>query len=262
LKEEIDNSWESFYPLYKISRTMFFNYLSGRYDIPQELFLKWQKIAKILIKSLNLIEKQKFLPKEIPEIKLDEELSEIFGVLNGDGHISPLTYEICIVGNSKEIDYLNYLKTLFENKFQLKFNPKIDETRFKLRVYSFKLFNVLVNKYNLPSGNKMGKLKIPSEVRLSKNFLIAYIRGLFDTDGTIYIRRKNDLVLEISSADERFLEDIQNSLHSLGFNARRYEKHITLYNIKDIDNFFSIIKPANTKHLKKYQNYLISDKRR
>ncbi len=262
LKEKINCSWENFYPEYKKSRSMFFNYLSGRYDLPQELFIKWKKITNISIKPINFIEKQRFLPKDIPSIRFDEELAEIFGVLNGDGHISPINYEVCIVGNSKEIDYLNYLKTLFENKFKLKFVFIIDETKFKLRTYSSKLFDVLTKKYSFPSGNKMGKLRIPKQIKLSRKFLIAYLRGLFDTDGTIYIRRKKDLVLEVSSADKIFLKEVQLALLSLGFNTKIYEKHVTLYNLEDIHDFFYIIKPANTKHLKKYQNYLILNKRR
>lgn len=262
LKKEINNSWETFYEKYNISRSMFFNYLSGRYDIPQDLFEKWKDIAGIRLKSPILIEKQKFLKKDLPPIKFDEKLAEIFGILNGDGHISQITYEICVVGSSKEEEYLNYIKTLFESKFKFKFVSIINETHFKLRTYSVSLFNLLTKEYNLPSGNKMGKLKIPSIVKSSKSFLIAYLKGLFDTDGTIYIRRKKDLVLEISSADKRFLKEVHDALHLLGFNVKLYEKHVTFYNLKDIYNFFKIVKPANTKHLKKYQNYLILDKRR
>lgn len=101
----------------------------------------------------------------------------------------------------------------------------------------------------------MGKLKIPEQIKNSRRFLISYLRGLFDTDGTIYIRRKKDLVLEISSADGRFLKEVNESLCSLGFNSRKYKKHLSLYNKKDIVKFFNLIKPANSKHLKKFNLY-------
>lgn len=163
-----------------------------------------------------------------------------------------------MVGNCKETDYLHYLKRLFEKKFNIQFSFQVDKSKFKLRGYSIELFNLLTEKYGLPKGDKMGKLKIPSQVKNSKSLLITYLRGLFDTDGTVYIRRKKDLVLEISSGDGIFLKEIHKTLCFLGFNAKKYEKHVNLYNSKDIQKFFKMIKPANTKHLKKYNLYLKS----
>src|SRR3989344_3926227 len=97
-------TWDNFYLKYKISRSMFFNYLSGRYSIPLRLFNIWKKIAKFH-DQVNIVEKKVYLKKEIKEISLDENLAEIIGVLNGDGHISKNKKEICVVGNKHEEEY-------------------------------------------------------------------------------------------------------------------------------------------------------------
>ena len=65
LKENISSSWDNFYPKYNRSRAMFFNYMSGKYDLPHELFVKWKKIAEVELENIKKIEKQKYIQKEI-----------------------------------------------------------------------------------------------------------------------------------------------------------------------------------------------------
>lgn len=255
LKEQINCSWEKFYPQWKISRPMLFNYLSGKYNLPYTLFLEWKEIAKISIIPIKIIDKEKFLKKQFVKPKLDEKLAEIIGVLNGDGHISNFKYEVCVAGNRLEKDYFNYLKKLFQSKLNLKFRIFNVTSGLKMRCYSKSLSQFFID-IGLPKGNKLNKLKIPLFIKTNKTYLLHYIRGLFDTDGTIYVRRKKDMVLEISSADNRFLKEIRNSLSSFDLHSSLLKNHIAIYNKKDIIRFFCIIKPANTKHLKKYKGYL------
>lgn len=256
LKKEINCSWEKFYPKYKISRASFFFYLLGRIGIPKYLFDKWKVIAKFNPKSKRVINKEKYCKKNLPKIKFDNKLAEIFGVLNGDGHISSSNYEIAIIGNINEVDYSNYLKNLFEYKFKIKFNLKRENSVFTLRGYSSELAKLLIENYSLPKGNKLGKIRIPKMVKINNKTLACYIRGLFDTDGTFYIRREKDPVIEISSADPGYLNEIKKALILLGFKAGIGEHRVFIYNKQDIASFFKEIKPANTKHLKKYNLYL------
>jgi len=256
VKNNINCSWENFYPILRISRSSFYNYLGGRYFIPKNIFIRLENIAKIKVKKCSEIYRERYIEKKIKLPKMDSFLSEIFGVLNGDGHISQVNYEICVVGNLLEKEYYNYLKKLFENNLNLKFNIKLQNTHIKLRGYSKNLSNHLTIKYKLPKGNKLGQLKIPKQVFNHKNYIYSYIRGLYDTDGSFYIRRKKDPVVQITSADPIFLEEIRNTLISLDFHVAKGNQRIFIYNKKDIKRFFKEIKPANTKHLKKYQNYL------
>jgi len=258
LKEKINCSWENFYPNYKISRSMFFNYLSGRYFIPKNLFLDWKKIVDdsniIFVENVKV----KYLPKKIPKIIFDENLAEILGILNGDGHVSKFKHEICVVGDLKEKDYFDHLKKLFEKKFKLAFTLRKEDHAFKLRCYSKDLSNLLVSEYRLPKGNKMGKLKIPKQVFASEVFIKGYIRGLYDTDGSLYFRRKNEPVIQITSADPLFLKEVHKALSLLGFSVSKGNQRIFIYKKEQIKRFFSDIKPANSKHLKKYQSYINS----
>lgn len=256
--KEKTGSWEKFYPEHNISRAMFFNYLSGRYHIPHKLFNRWKKIAGFG-GEVRIIERKMYQRKEIKEITLDENLAEIIGVLNGDGHISKNGKEICVIGNKHEKDYALYLKDLFSKKLQIDFDSLFFYGNcFKLKGYSVELSRMLIKEYGLPAGKKLGKLHIPQQILINKKLLINYLRGLYDTDGTIYVRRKKDYVLEISSADSGYLIEVKSALKSLGFNVSLLKNHVSIYRKDEIKRFFDIIKPANSKHLKKHQNFLDS----
>lgn len=255
IKKEINSSWEVFYPNYNLGRTMFFNYLSGRYYIPFELFLKLKKLIKQRI-EYNLVKRKKYVQKNFQPPKMNSMLAEIFGILNGDGHLSLNGYEICIVLNRLEKEYSQYIRSLFEKTFNLKMSTYERENWIKLRIYSKDLFNFMVDKYGFPKGNKKDFLKIPEIVGTCEKWKFSYLRGLFDTDGSFYVRRKKDPVIEITSGNEFFLIEIKTLLESLDFRVSNGNKRIFLYGKENVDRFFKRVKPSNTKHLKKYLDYL------
>ena len=256
VKKNIRDSWEKFYPTLNISRPMFFNYLSGKYYIPKDIFLKLEKVSKIKVFNYKELNRNKYSLKSFIPPKESSSLAEIIGVLNGDGHLSFQNYEICVVGNLLEKDYFYYLKNLFEKTFKLEFTINEYPTHLKLRTYSKKLFYFLIKKYFLPKGKKLGRLKIPPKFFNSKILLISYIRGMFDTDGGFNLRRIKDPMVHITSADPKFLEQLRKTLIILNFKVSKTDKKVTIYQKEMIDRFFKEIKPANSKHLKKYKNYL------
>ncbi|MEK6741873.1 MAG: hypothetical protein AABX68_01675, partial [Nanoarchaeota archaeon] len=83
-KKNLNGPWNKVYPQFNISKSMFFNYLSGKYDIPQDIFLNLKKIAKFNISNYKQFNKNKFIKKEIKNPIMDSHLAEILGVLNGD----------------------------------------------------------------------------------------------------------------------------------------------------------------------------------
>lgn len=262
LKKRFGQSWDKIYPNFKISRAMFFQYLSGNYDIPENIFLQLEKLSGFYAVNLQKIYKTKYIKKEIINPKMSVELAEILGVINGDGHLGKNGQEISITGNALEKDYFDYLKVLFERTFNLEFRLFMTtSTVLKLKIYSTELSKILNKEFNLPLGKKKGRLYIPKQVFSSDNFLISYIRGLFDTDGTIYIRRKKDMVIEIISADPNYLIQIKKALVRLNFRTGISGKHLYIYNQEEIVRFFGVIKPANPKHLKKL-DFCLNLKRR
>lgn len=257
LKRKINCSWDDFYPTLKISRTMFFNYVSGRYALPKKLFSKLIKITGVQINDIEEFNQKKYSKKTFLPPKLDSDLAEGLGILNGDGHLALKNYEVCVVISSLEKEYGEHIKKLFKNTFKL--TPIIfkKESILKIRIYSKELHTFLIKTYNLPKGNKIGRLSIHPLILSKVNLLRSYLRGLFDTDGSIFLRRSKEPVIQITSADKDYLNQVNKALISLGFNSRITKDRLFLYQFKDIVKFFQEINPANSKHLKKYQSIII-----
>lgn len=254
LKNKTGITWESLYSQLNVSRAMFYHYISGKYDLPEEIFFKLKKIAETDIEGYERIFKEKYIEKKVKTPEMGEDLAEIFGILNGDGHVSEDS-EICVVISSLEKEYFRHMKKLFEKTFGLEFKRYQQTTRLKLRTYSKNLAKILNKNFGLPRGNKLKKLKIPRIVFNKKEWLRAYIRGLFDTDGSVYIRRKKDIVVEIISANPEYLKEIKNALNSLGFICGISGKNLYIYRKRMVSKFFKEIKPSNSKHLKKFESY-------
>ncbi len=255
-KKVLSCNYENFAKKIGVSRAMIFKYKRGDYLLPEKIFDYLVKTSDFLPGGIERIEKEYCMKKTIKRPELNHDFAEILGVLNGDGHLSKINYEVSITGNLKEMDYFEYLKKKFEGLFGITFKIETFPYCLKLRAYSVELINFLNKEYGLPKGEKKGNLFVPKRILSEKKLITSYLRGLFDTDGTFYIRRKKDPVVEISSADKRYLKQIKDNLGLLGFKCSLGKFHLSIYKREDIKRFFELIKPANPKHLNKYEKYL------
>src|SRR3989338_2090915 len=132
-------------------------------------------------------------------IKLNREICELIGAFIGDGYLGIYgrkknQYVIGISGDKKlDEDYLkNYLKPLIKRNFPFT-NPKLryreDENTLMLRMYSKELFG-LFTKLGFKPGKKSNIVKIPKEITINEEFMKATIRGIFDTDGCVFLDKR------------------------------------------------------------------------
>lgn len=169
--------------------------------------------------------------------------------------------------------YEKRIKPLFEKLFSIKL--KIREMP-STRVIGFQIWNNdLINfkkKLGLPLGKK-NKVIIPKKFLISTDLKKGMIRGIFDTDGGIYLERKNNKLyprLYITTISFRLSEQLLNIFNEIGLRATRYSqlynqdfnrKRSYIITIRGKEMFHKFIKniaPANPKHLKKYQDFLNS----
>jgi len=255
LKNKKKKSWKEISSDLKRSKAMMFHYINGSFPIPLALYEEISKISGIKV-SFDVIEKKKFMRKEVNVPRLDTGLAEILGALAGDGHISGISHEVSVTCSSElDRDYINHLKLLFERKLGLKFKISIQGGAIRLKTYSKELASILHREYGAPIGKKKGNLKIPKPLENDLGLMKVYIRGLFDTDGSVYLRRKKDIVVEIINVDKNYLESLKVVLNRLGFICGISGKNLYLYRKDMVKKFFEEIKPANPKHLKKYSMY-------
>ena len=167
--------------------------------------------------------------------KINENITYLSGVLAGDGSINVRVekhdYEIKCVGNPKDEKdlYLNVISPLFEKEFGIKLTPKYYDkgTTFGIRLWSKALVEYFTRVIGLPKGKKYNSLKIPLMFKKNQRFIISFIRGLFDTDGCLNLKRgykynKSYPVIVGSSKSKDFMAEISTILKSLNFKVREY----------------------------------------
>ena len=169
--------------------------------------------------------------KEIKSPRDSVELSEFYGIMLGDGNSHRTnfykdrtnkrgTYMIRIVGDAdKDKEYLiNHVKPLIERLFLI----EVREGKFKqsnaifLRAHGIQLIDFLEKK-GFPPGNKIkNKLKIPLWIKSNPNFLKACLRGLYDTDGSVYkLTNQNSYQFCFTNHNQELLKDVRDSLLKL-----------------------------------------------
>jgi DNA-binding transcriptional regulator WhiA len=187
----------------------------------------------------------------IPKM-ISEDLAYLCGVFAGDGSINfrekKNEYSLKCVGNPKDEKefYLEVIDQKFKNVFGLSLNMKLhdSETTYGFSIYSKDLYYFLTEKIDLPSGLKYDKLAIPEIFLKEKRLTLAFVRGVFDTDGCIsFKKRYRDYpyypVISLSSKSSKFIIEISNVLKNLGF-----KPVLTLnYKLEDfrVKNEFTII---------------------
>ncbi len=215
---------------------------------------------------INTLKKTGFkIEKRIELPRLSKELAELVGILIGDGGITK--YQITITLNYfKDERYSYFVKKLFTKLF------KTDISLFKLRnrsvisiVANGKAFVDFFNKLGLPKGNKVEhQIDIPSWVNNNIKYRRACIRGIFDTDGCIYLdkHKRNgkiykSLNLAITNASQKLLDSIYDIFVDEQFRPTKSSKRsIRLRNIKDILKFFDIMGSSNIHNNQFFQKFM------
>ena len=193
------------------------------------------------------------------------ELAEIIGIMMGDGgiYLDPRgKYQITISFHKEEGQYRQYVKALFENFFSpYRFCVSELKDEFMVRNNSVKVGAYLISA-GLQHGDKTrNNINVPSWIHEGKELQIAFTRGLFDTDGCVYRKYAHYAQIQFKLASEGPIRQMQTMLFELGFTPTKVQKDcfkgrdswkFYLVRQHEIDEFFLMIRPANEKHISRY----------
>jgi DNA-binding transcriptional regulator WhiA len=260
VKAKTNLTWEKIAQELFVSRAMIFFYLNAKSKIPENKYKLLCALANVKPEVRSYIEiynKTKII--SLPK-KTSENLAEILGALAGDGHLSHHNYEINITGHRVlDRDYItSHLAKLFNSVFDIKLKIKEQNhnTTIKGVINSKMLMKFLTKEFYIPIGKKKGRLHIPPKIFEKQKLLKAYIRGLFDTDGSVYLRREKNVVVSIISRDQQFLQEVKEAFEQLSYNPCVSGKNLYIYRQKQVKRFFEEIKSSNKKHLERYDNFI------
>lgn len=208
--------------------------------------------------------KSKFIDKvKIPRTN-SPEFAEFYGILLGDGCIYSNLSGFCISGNSiLDRHYLgSYVTNLIIKLFNIK--PKIYYST-PGKIMRCVLYNKMVVKFlieqKFPKGNKKANNpKILPEFFKNKTLLKACIRGIQDTDGSIYPQQNSKIILDISIHSESLLESVMKAFQKLGLPVNYTKNRAYLCGKQNVAFFLKEIGSSNIKHIKKYQIFLKTQK--
>ena len=168
---------------------------------------------------------------KIPDT-ISEDLAYLCGVFAGDGSINyrikKNEYSLKVVGNPKDEKefYHQVIAPKFQNVFGMFPKMKYHDTgeTYGFSVYSKTIYTYLVMYIRLPSGIKYNSLKIPEVFLKDELITLAFIRGVFDTDGCISFQRKSLKsenktypTISLSSKSAEFVKQIVVFLERFGF---------------------------------------------
>lgn len=219
----------------------------------------------------------------IPSL-ITEDLAYLCGIFAGDGSINYRSnkseYSLKCVGNPKDEKelYHNVINPKFINIFgkSLKLRLLDSKTTYGFIIYSKQLYNYLTQIIGLPSGVKYSKLSIPDILLKDKKLILAFIRGVFDTDGCISFKKRYKNVpyyptISLSSKSSKLIGQISGFLKELGFRVvemydykvkdQRTKDGFTIISRIDLNGQYNLrlwmttITFYSPKHLAKIKNY-------
>lgn len=198
-------------------------------------------------------------------------IAEVIGIILGDGNIcryvkgkKVATYQVKIAGDiNKDREYhINYVKPLLESVFNLSAKEQLvprHNERF-LYLSSKELVEYLSTHGLLPGDKMKNKPTIPQWVMENDECLRACLRGLIDTDGSVYrMSRRDPFLVRVGFTcfNPVLIADTVLAFRKLGFKVsmRKNGKAIYISKKEDVERYMREIGFSNPKHLNRIKQF-------
>jgi len=178
-----------------------------------------------------------------------KELAEFFGIMLGDGHRSSGQIWI-FINNNTDRAYLPYVKALIQYLFEVK--PGVyyrKEQDMKNLFLSSVDLTAYLREKGLTATNKVrNQIDVPKWILKKDSFKKSFLRGFFDTDGSIY-KLKFGIQMAFCNRALPLLRSARGILVSLGYSPSKvsgYNFYLTRRD--DLRKYCQEIRFGNPKH--------------
>ncbi len=204
------------------------------------------------------------------------QLAEFIGALIGDGYIytNNRKYVIGFTGNPiTDLEYYKYLKYLIKNLWSKDVNIIERYRGIRIVFNSKEITQFLINEVGISHGiDKSEKITIPENIINDWNLAKHTIRGIVDTDGSIFTAKKPGFLLypsiEITTSSYKLALQIRQTLIAHNFrvaNIWRYKSKLSkrttykvpLNGIINIQKWVTEIGFSNSYKMKKAEKILM-----
>lgn len=187
------------------------------------------------------------------------DVAELFGIMLGDGHVSQT--QVIVSLGIKELEYVNHVARVVEKVFKIKpsifIRSSVDRSSKYRNVY---FGSTTAVRWLLKEGLVHAKVKeqvdIPEWIFSNKKFMKAFIRGFFDTDGSIY-KLRFGIQISFTNHSAPLLQSLHRMLIKLGYTPSMVSVgKVYITRIDDVKRFFKEIIPKNSKHQLRFIDFI------
>lgn len=240
------------YSLSKINRIIGSQFGRNLYKNYAMALSSFKILEKLYGEPLSFSESKGY---QVFELERTNNLAEFIGIVLGDGNIS--SRQITIALNSFHPWYVNYVVDLCNNLFHFpaSVNRKSKENVVYIRLNRKGLVDQL-SSMGLICGDKIkNNWNVPSWISKSPHYWSSCVKGLFDTDGSIYWQRssRKRVSLKFTSMNSDFLHLFKNfcDLHSI-----RISPGISSWQIQSKDGVIKFQYMVDSEKIKYFYNYM------
>jgi len=221
-----------------------------------------RKGGKKSIKSHRTLNTRFKIRKKVKMPAYSGDLAELLGVFIGDGHLS--YYQALVTTNSKtDSQHASFVASLIKNLFGVnaRISCKKKENTINVVASSVEVVRHL-SRLGMPMGNKLNAgLTVPQWIMNSQYYQQRFIRGLFDTDGCVYIdthktsaKTYRHLCWTITSYADTLIAGVVEILQKMKFSPtnRKSQRSVYLRKQKEIHRYFKEVGTSNPKHSLRY----------
>lgn len=181
-------------------------------------------------------------------------LAEFLGIMLGDGHISH--FQTIVTLGTKEFEYVQYVQALMQELFKVKATISIKRSGYRDVYVGSTLITKWLREQGLVSNKVAAQVGVPEWIMGEEKYMRAFVRGFFDTDGSVY-NLCFGIQVSLTNKSAPLLLALQDMLRKLGYQVSEvsaYRVYITKR--KDVERFFREIAPANLKHRRRFDRFL------
>jgi len=185
------------------------------------------------------------------DFKKDEYLAELMGVVLGDGNIGkfPRTERLVIASNSNNHGFINRYSNIIQRIFIKEPKQMKLKSSNCVRISLYEKF--IGKRLGIPSGNRANiNFKIPKWIIKENKFLIGFLRGLYEAEGSFCVHLPTSTFkMFFSNKNDSLLNSVYRGLKILGFNPHRSKYKIQLSKKDEVFAFKNLISFRNYNKL-------------
>lgn len=210
-------------------------------------------------------------------MQLSKGLAEVVGAFIGDGCLSNFKNHgqrktcIAFAGNWKNDEeyYRKIIVPILNKQFNCSkkyYRGKKDNT-LRYALHGKKIVNFFIG-LGMPVGLKGNRIKIPKEILKDEKLILACVRGIFNTDGSVYSRYskkysmharayRNYAVVQFKMKNWKVISQIKNTLEKYGIKVNRITQVLNCRVIRiteqiSVKKFIDLIGFTHPYHEKRY----------